>query len=109
MDVSDWLFYVLWLLPGVVLGVLGTLVTQSVVRSLNVDKASEKSKHTENHRKVNSKLFIHDQTGRADVGSGDEPLMCFLSATKRVRKTKTCSNMAKFEPVQLCAKCFKLP
>lgn len=48
----------------------------------------------------------HDQkTERIHVGDDG---VCYLSGTKRVHKTRTCSNMSRSEQVQLCAKCFKL-
>lgn len=104
MDVSELLFYVLWLLPGVVLGIAGTLVTQKVARSFHVEKAKSSDYMVKSSDR--SKVSSRDQKStRLDAG---DDLLGFLSQTKRVRKVQTCSNMTKYEQVQLCAKCFKL-
>lgn len=106
MDIGELVFVVTCILPGFFLGVVSTLVTQAVARSFQT--AWGKTSPTKLNADGNeySKTTIHGQkTERIDAG---DDYMCYLSGTKRVHKTKTCSNMAKCEQVQLCAKCFKL-
>ena len=103
------LFFAWWLLPGVVLGVVGTLLAQAAARTFHMMQVTKcrTSSDVEAKAKTSDRLTKLSDPSNRRIEAGDEYL-CYLSGTKRVHKTPTCSNMTKCDQVQLCTKCFKL-
>lgn len=97
MDVQDVLFLLMWLLPGLVLGVIGTILVQ---RLLSMRAVAESVK-TYAQTKGKAKDDIDDF-------STILPLELYLSTSGRVHKITHCSNMKSWQTVRLCRKCFKL-
>lgn len=106
MDMETLLFGVFWLLPGFVLGLVvgisGTLLVQRLTRFCNTEEV-KKNLQVKKY-KTDEEVVPNHKSRRHDEVEG----VYFLSSTKRVHKTRTCSNMQRSEEVQLCLKCFKL-
>ena len=96
MDVQDVYLLVFWLLPGLVIGVLGTLMIQRLTSQYVSPKKA----------KVDTKI-----TGYSEKDDDINIVLAhdlYLSSTGRVHKTPHCSNMKSWQRVQVCSKCFKI-
>lgn len=111
MEMIDWLFGVLWVLPGAVLGIVVTLAVQALascyanwgVKVKDDDAAPFKAK-------ASAKAIGMRRQNRSTPCKDDDDDMeyiGYMSTTRKVHRNQTCSGMLKAEPIQLCSKCFK--
>ena len=96
MDVQDVYLLLFWLLPGMVLGVIGTLmIQQSTGQCVSPKKVKVDTKITgDSQRDDDINIVLTHEL--------------YLSSTGRVHKTPHCSNMKSCQKVQVCCKCFKI-
>lgn len=96
MDVQDIQFLLLLLLPGLVLGIIGTLMTQYLMRRVAL------------HTVVKVDAVTTGKAAKDDDASIIFPNELYQSSSGRVHKTFRCSNMKSWQKVPACSKCFKL-
>lgn len=98
MNVEDVQFLLVWLLPGLVLGIIGTLVIQYMVGWYAFTAAV----------RVNAKTTCKAAQNDDDVVSAIFPKEFYQSSSGRVHRTYHCSNMKSWQKLQVCSKCFKV-
>ena len=99
MDVQDIQFLLMLLLPGVMLGIMGTIAVQNIMGWYALPTAVKTDATS---------------TCKAAKGHGDDdisitfPSEFYQSSSGRVHKTHHCSNMKSWQKVPVCSKCFKV-
>lgn len=119
MDMAEVLFAVLWVLPGTVVGIMLTLAMQAVARSCSGASKVKDDDQTPCNAKESdipisakndsskSRVMSINRNRSTSVQDDDCDHIGYISSTKRVHSSKTCSGMLKAEPIQLCSRCFK--
>ena len=98
MNVQDIQFLLMWLLPGLVLGIIGTFTIQYLTGWYTLPAVVKV------HAKTVGKAAKVDD----DDNSIIVPKEFYQSSSGRVHISPHCSNMKSWQKVLVCSKCFKI-